>query len=163
MKGKKYENFTLPLALFDAVPVVLFSASMLLIAQRFKSLLFAAGAVVCVVAGLGKVSWKIILAASKKDVSFLNKQMRFLMPCGFALLIAGVVSGMNSEKWAALKSGAFSFPSVLFFAITAFSMVLMGVFAFKLDQTKARSNLIEQTTNTIAQGFFLLGVCFAVR
>ena len=55
-----------------------------------------------------------------------------------------------------------TFPSVLFFAITVLGMVGMSVFAFKLDGTRLRSNWIEQITNAIAQGCFLLGVLFLV-
>lgn len=161
MEKKKYENFSLSLALFDAVPVAFFAISMILIALRFRSVAFVAGAVLCALAGAGKVLWKIIIAASKKDVRFLNLQMRVLMPLGFLLMLVGIIAGMNAEKLSQLKTAAFSFPSVLFFAVTLFGMILMGVFSKKLDQTKARSNWIEQITNAVSQGCFLFGVIFA--
>ena len=41
-------------------------------------------------------------------------------------------------------------------------MICMSVFAVKLDGTKLRSNWMEQITNAIAQGCFLLGVLFLV-
>lgn len=162
MEKKKYEKFSLSLALFDALPVALFGASMILVALRFGSIVFVCGSAVCTLSGLGKVTWKIILAARKKNVELLNRQMRFLMPVGFLLIIVGLILGMNAEKFALLKTAVLSFPSAVFFALTLLGMVLMAVFAKKLDQTKARSNWIEQTTNAIAQGCLLLGVIFAV-
>lgn len=162
MEKKKYEDFSLALALTDALPVIFFSAAMILIALRFDSILFVVGAVLCSLAGLGKVTWKIIIASTKKDVTFLNRQLRVTMPLGFTLIIVALFKDMNGEKWAAVRTAALSLPAVIFFSVTVISMVLMSVFAFTLDQTKARSNRIEQTTNALAQFCFLLGVCFCL-
>ena len=162
MSKKKYENFTLGLALFDALPVLFFCAATLLIALRFRNSFFLAGAVLCTLAGVGKVTWKILLAGKKKDFQILNKQMRFFMPLGFLLMIIGLVTGCRAEQLAALKTLVFSFPAVLFFGITVLGMLLMIVFAFALDSTKARSNWIEQITNALAQGSFLLGVLLCI-
>ncbi len=159
---KKYEDFSLALALFDALPVIFFSAAMLVIAAGFRNPFFIIGAVLCSLAGLGKVVWKIILAATRKDIFWLNRQMRFLMPAGFLLLILAVVTGMTRSGWGQLLQLVLSMPSVLFFAVTVIGMVCMGIFAFRLDPTKARSNWIEQITNAVAQGCFLLGVIFCV-
>ena len=41
-----------------------------------------------------------------------------------------------------------------------FGMVLMGVFAAKLDSADVRSNWIEQLTNTIAQASIFTGILF---
>ena len=84
--------------------------------------------------------------------------MRFFMPLGFLLMIIGLVTGCRTEQLTALKTLVSSFPAVLFFGITVLGMLLMMVFAFALDSTKARSNWIEQITNALAQGSFLLGV-----
>lgn len=51
----KYENFTLSLALFDALPVIFFSASMIVIALNFNNVIFVLGAVLCALAGILKV------------------------------------------------------------------------------------------------------------
>lgn len=66
MSKKKYENFSLGLALFDALPVIFFSVSMIITAINFKNTVFILGAVMCTLAGLLKVIWKIIIAASKR-------------------------------------------------------------------------------------------------
>ena len=61
------EGFTLKLALVDAIPVVEFSVSMMAIASKFKSALFALGACCSTLAGCGKVLWKILLAVKKEE------------------------------------------------------------------------------------------------
>ena len=158
MDKKQYENFSLSLALFDALPVLFFSVAMILIALNFHNKFFIAGAVCSAGAGMGKVIWKIIIAATGRDINLLNKQLRVLMPVGFLQLIVGIFAGMNDHVWKALTAAILSFPAGMFFGITLVGMILMGVFAAKLDSTKVRSNWIEQITNAIAQGCFLLGV-----
>lgn len=159
----KYEDFPLSLAFFDALPVIFFSAAMLVIAWKFHHPCFIAGAILAALGGLGKVIWKIIIAGTKKDISILNRQMRVVMPIGFVLIIIGLVTGLSGiHSLAEVLSGILSFPAYLFFAVTVIGMILMGVFACKLDSTKLRSNWIEQITNAIAQGCFLLGVLCVV-
>lgn len=162
MKNAKYENFTLSLALFDALPVLFFCSGAIVVATALKSILFTAGAILCTLAGCGKVLWKIILAAKGKSVDALNKQMRIVMPCGFLLIVAGIIANFKTIDFKSVAADVFSLPSVIFFAIGIIGMVLMGVFAAKLDQTKSKSNWIEQITNATAQGAFLLGIIFAV-
>ena len=55
------ENFTLSLALVDALPVLFFGGSMILIGLLFGSPLFLIGAALCFWAGAAKVLWKIIV------------------------------------------------------------------------------------------------------
>lgn len=158
MAKKNYEKFPLSLALFDAFPVIFFSISMILIGINFKNAVFMIGAVCCTIAGLLKVIWKIIIAATRKDIAILNRQMRFVMPSGFLLIIIGVIMGVGSIDVSSLLVKITSFPSILFFVVTIIGMALMMVFAFKLDGTKRSSNWIEQITNAIAQGCLLLGI-----
>ena len=158
MEKKKYDNFTLSLALFDALPVLFFSIAILLIGLRFRNVIFFIGAMLCSLAGCGKVLWKILLAGSGKDFQILNRQMRVLMPSGFVGMIAGLIIGRHVIDFSVLRSEIFSFPAVVFFAITVIGMICMSVFAVKLDGTKAKNNWIEQITNAVAQGCFLAGV-----
>lgn len=155
---KNYENFTLSLALFDALPVLFFCIGMLLIAARFKNALFIAGAVLCTCAGCGKVLWKILVSSTGKDIILLNRQLRVFMPVGFLLIIAGIIIGRSSIHLAELTQQILSVPTCIFFAITVIGMICMTVFAFTLDGTKARSNWIEQITNAVAQGCLLAGI-----
>ena len=53
------EGFTVSLALVDAIPVLFFGASMILVAERFGSPLFIAGASLSTAAGCFKVLWKM--------------------------------------------------------------------------------------------------------
>ena len=50
--------------------------------------------------------------------------------------------------------------ALIFFAVGVIGMVLMGVFAAKLDSADVRSNWIEQLTNTIAQAAIFTGILF---
>ena len=61
------EDFTLSLALVDALPVLFFGGSMILTALLFKSRLFLIGALACFWAGAAKVLWKIIVVKKKKN------------------------------------------------------------------------------------------------
>ena len=160
MAKKNYEKFPLSLALFDALPVLFFCISMILIGVNYKNTVFMIGAVLCTLAGVGKVVWKIIIAGTRKDIVILNRQMRVVMPIGFLCIIIGVAMGASAGNIdaGALMAGILSFPSVLFFAVTIIGMICMMVFAVKLDSTKLSSNWIEQITNAIAQGCLLLGI-----
>ena len=160
MAKKNYEKFPLSLALFDALPVLFFCISMILIGVKYKNTVFMVGAVLCTLAGVGKVVWKIIIAGTRKDIVILNRQMRVIMPIGFLCIIIGVVMGAAAGRidTSALMAAILSFPSALFFIITIIGMVCMMVFAVKLDSTKLSSNWIEQITNAIAQGCLLLGI-----
>lgn len=154
----QYENFTLSLALFDALPVIFFCISMLLIASCLKNASFVAGAILCTCAGCGKVLWKILVASTKKDIIILNRQLRVLMPTGFLLIILGIISDKDNIHLHKIAGQVLAFPSCILFTITVIGLVCMTIFAFTLDGTKARSNWIEQITNAIAQGCLLLGI-----
>ena len=154
------ENFTLSLALVDALPVLFFGGSMILIGLLFGSLLFLIGAALCFWAGAAKVLWKIIVVARKKNVWWMFLQMRIVMPVGFALMILAVILNRSEINLPAVLASVLSFPSVIFFAAGVIGMVLMGVFAAKLDSADVRSNWIEQLTNAIAQASIFTGILF---
>lgn len=136
MRVAKYEDFSLVLALVYAIPVLCFSAAMLVVAGRFRNIPFLAGAVLCTLAGACKVIWKILIAVKQIDIEILSKQMRIVMPLGFVLIIIGLVAGMNSEMWKQLGKSIISFPAVIPFGVTLLGVICMGVFAVKLDQQR---------------------------
>ena len=152
------EDFTLALALIDALPVLFFGGSMILIALLFKSVLFLTGALLCFWAGAAKVLWKIIVVKKKKNRWWLFLQMRIVMPLGFALMLHSVILNRKAIRFAAVLAAVTSLPSVIFFALGLLGMLLMGVFASRLDSADLRSNWIEQLTNAAAQAFILIGI-----
>ena len=152
------ENFTLPLALVDALSVLYFGGSMILIGLLFGSPLFLIGAALCFWAGVAKVLWKIIVVTKKMNVWWMFLQMRIVMPLGFVLMILAVILNRNSINLSAVFAAVVSLPSVMFFAVGVIGMVLMGVFAAKLDSADVRSNWIEQLTNAIAQAAIFVGI-----
>ena len=152
------ENFTLSLAFVDALPVLFFGGSMILIGLIFGSPLFLIGAALCFWAGAAKVLWKIIVVTKKKNVWWMFLQMRIVMPVGFVLMILAVILNRNAIGLPAVLASVLSLPSVIFFAIGVIGMALMGVFAAKLDSADVRSNWIEQLTNAIAQAAVFMGI-----
>lgn len=163
MSKKNYENFPLSLAMFDALPVIFFSISVIIIAMNYRNALFITGSILCTLAGIGKVVWKIIIAGTRKDIAILNRQLRILMPAGFLLIIIGIIMGADNIDFSWLMTAILSFPAVVFFAITVIGMILMTIFAFKLNSTKLSSNWIEQITNALAQGSLLAGILILLR
>lgn len=151
-------DFTLGLAIVDALPVLLFGGSMIMIGLLFGSVLFLLGAALCFWAGAAKVLWKIIVVTRKKNVWWLFLQMRIVMPLGFALMLLAVILNLKAIRLTALLTAVVSMPSVIFFAIGVLGMVLMGIFAAKLDSADVHSNWIEQLTNTAAQASFFVGI-----
>lgn len=144
------------MAITDAIPVILFSFSAVFIALIFKSVLFCIGAVLCVLAGLGKVTWKLIKAFSDKDVRLLFVQMRVLMPTGFLLIIISLF--VDKADFSAVWKNVTGFPCVIFFAAGLAGMIAMTVLAIVTDPGSRRANIIEQTVNSVAQLCFLLGI-----
>lgn len=152
------EDFTLSLALIDALPVLFFGGSIILIGLMFKNALFLIGALLCFWTGAAKVIWKIIVVTKKKNIWWLFMQMRIVMPFGFALMIIAVILSRSTINLSAVLAAAVSMPSVIFFAIGIIGMTLMGIFAAKLDSSSLRSNWIEQLTNAAAQASVFTGI-----
>lgn len=150
------DDFTLSLAIVDAIPVVTFCISMLIIGKIIESKLFALGALLCFCAGAAKVIWKIIVVINKKNIWFFFVQMRIIMPIGLLIIIISLF--INSGNIAYLINGVTSMPSLLFFVFGLICMGLMLIFGFVLDGSKSKNNWIEQCTNIVAQLCFLIGL-----
>lgn len=154
------EDFSMSLALTDLLPVLFFGLSMVVIGLLFKSLLFLFGASLCLFAGFCKVIWKIIVIVKRKNVWWLFLQMRILMPIGFVIMILAGILSRNNVTFSETIGLALKMPSALFFSLGIVGMILMTVFAFALDGSKAKNNWIEQITNAVAQLFIFLGLLF---
>ncbi len=153
------EKFGWQLALVDALPVAFFGAGAAIVGVKLGSALFSCGALVCVAAGLGKVLWKLLIALADRDVKVLGAQLRYLMPLGFVLMIAGAMTAERSAA-AALLGAATRLPAAAFFALCVLGMCAMVVCAKRFDRYDVRGNWIEQGINACAQGCFLLGALF---
>ena len=154
------QDFTLSLAVVDAVPVLFFGASMIVAGVLFKSVLFITGAALCLFAGAAKVIWKIIVVLKKKNIWWMFMQMRTLMPVGMLMMIAGGIMCRGNVDFSLF----IRLPAVIFFALGVLGMVMMTVFAFSLDSSDLKSNWIEQLTNGFAQICFFAGLlCTVLR
>ena len=156
------EGFTIGLALVDAVPVLSFGISMVIIATRFRSPLFMIGAALSVLAGCCKVAWKLVLGVAKKDLRWLNKPFVPMQATGFLLMLISFILGFGSINWAGTGAALISFPSILFFAAWIGLMGFMGWYRknkFKHDD--AASNWTAQIVNAVGQTCLLLGILFA--
>lgn len=154
------ENFSLGLALVDLIPVIFFGVATIVIGKWLESIIFIIGAVLCVLAGLGKVLWKIIVVSTGKNVKILSRQLRFLMPTGFLLIIIGCVSGFGKKDWGTLLHCIIQSPMKITFIITVLLMTVMFIMAIKCDGNDAKTNWIEEIINSIAQLSFLIGVIY---
>ena len=150
-------QFTLSLALMDALPVLFFGGAAAMLGVKLRSAVFILGAALCLLAGAGKVVWKLLLALKGKDVAILGAQLRWVMPAGFLLMMLG---GFLAERGTlrTLLHAAARLPSAAFFALTIIGMIAMVVCAKKFDRFDVRANWIEQGINAAAQASALIGV-----
>lgn len=156
------EGFTLGLALVDAIPVLSFGISMVILASRFDSLLFLVGAALSVLAGCCKVAWKMVLGIAQKDLKWLNKPFVPMQATGFALIFVSLVLGFRKISWGGILSAATGFPSIAFFAAWIGCMVAMSWYRkHKFQRNDARSNWTAQIINAVGQTCLLLGILFA--
>lgn len=156
------EGFTVGLALVDAIPVLSFGISMVIIASRFHSPLFMIGAVLSVLGGCCKVAWKLVLGVTKKNLQWLNKPFVPMMASGFLLLLVSLIFGFGKINWAGIGLAILSFPSILFFVTWIGLMGFMSWFRkHKFSNDDAKSNWTAQIINAVGQTCLLLGILFA--
>ena len=152
------EDFTPALALADALPVLFFAASMVLLAGRFSSVLFCLGAAVIVLASCGKVLWKLLLGFRKQNVPWLN---RYFIPCqisGFLLILLALVWNFRRIPWAGLPGLLTHFPGSLFLLLWCCGMGCMSWYRKNRFDNSLRANWTAQCINTAAQACLLLGL-----
>lgn len=156
------EGFTLALALVDAIPVLSFGISMVIIAGRFNNPLFMIGAGLSVLAGCCKVAWKLVLGVWKKDLRWLNKPFLPMQITGFGFIAGSLIGSFRKISWAGVLNAATGFPSVLFFAVWIGLMGFMGWYRkHKFQNDDAHSNWTAQIINAVGQTCLLLGILFA--
>ena len=156
------EGFTVGLALVDAIPVLSFGISMVIIASRFDSLLFMLGAALSVLAGCCKVAWKLVLGIAKKDLRWLNKPFLPMQITGFLLMLISFVLGFRKISWGGVLAAVTELPSILFVLAWIGLMGFMGWYRkHKFRNEDAKSNWTAQIINAIGQTCLLLGILFA--
>lgn len=156
------EGFTLGLALVDAIPVLSFGISMVIIASRFDSPLFMIGAALSVLAGCCKVAWKLVLGIWKKDLRWLNKPFLPMQITGFGFILGSLLTSLGRINWAGVLAAVTGIPSILFFVAWIALMFFMGWFRKnKFQNDDAKSNWTAQIINAIGQTCLLLGILFA--
>lgn len=156
------EGFTVGLALVDAIPVLSFGISMVIIAGRFDSFPFLIGAVLAVLGGCCKVCWKLVLGIWKKDIRLLNKPFVPLMAVGFGFIVGSLIGNWRKISWAGVLASVISFPSIMFFAAWIGLMCFMGWYRKnRFQNDDAHSNWTAQIVNAVGQTCLLLGILFA--
>ena len=156
------EGFTVALALVDAIPVLFFGASMILIASKLHSPLFVIGAILSTLAGCCKVAWKLILGTSKKDVKWLNKCFLPLMGAGWLLILISLIFIRNGAANTDWFKGLLAMPSVLFLVLWVIMMVGMGWYKkTRFENTDAKKNWTVQIINIIGQAALFFAILFA--
>jgi len=156
------EGFTIALALVDAIPVLSFGISMVIIASRFHSPLFMIGAGLSVLAGCCKVAWKMVLGITRKDLKWLNKPFVPMQVTGFLLMLISFILGFGTINWANVGAAIIGLPSLLFFAAWLGLMGFMGWYRKnRFSNNDAHSNWTAQIINAIGQTCLLLGILFA--
>ncbi len=166
--GKKRNNkitkrtipagFSVSLALVDLIPVVCFGLSAVRVGSLFSSTLFMIGAGICLISGVVKVLWKLIAAVSQKNIWSMFVQMRILMPVGFLVMLAALIVDRGNLSGAAIFAGLTDFPACVFFGLGVLGVILMMIFALRLDSSNPRANWLEQGVNGIAQMCIFIGL-----
>ena len=84
----EYDEYTLGLALFDVLPVLIFLGSGLILYTMYDSKLFLAGVICSFIGGLCKVLWKLVIVLKKRNNAALTFLFHLLLPAG---LPAGIL------------------------------------------------------------------------
>lgn len=152
----EYKEYTLGLAVFDHLPVLLFLMSGLVMYSMYSSPILLAGVLACFVGGSCKAAWKLIVVRQHRDLAILTRAFHILMPAGFVLMLLSVPAG-GKAAFAGLWRSITMMPAALLFALGFALMCLMGYLGSHIDSS-ARSNWIEEIVNTLAQLAVLIGV-----
>ena len=153
----RYSDYTLGLAIFDAVPVLIFLLSGLVIYALSGSPLVLAGAVIAFAGGMCKVIWKIRIVQRGADSAGLTRAFHIMLPLGLGLMTVAAVVAVARGKGGELIHAVTLMPASLFFALGLAGSCLMGLLGKRLDDS-ARSNWIEELINTAWQSAILIGV-----
>lgn len=158
------EEFTLSLALVDFIPVLAFGVAIIMISAGFNSTLFLLGAIVSLLAGVFKVTWKLILGTTKKDVKWLNKCFIPMQSGGWLIMLLAININIGKINFANLLASVIGMPQLIFFVLW---IGLMGTMIWykknKFERYSARKNWTAEIINSCAQICLLIAVICAVK
>lgn len=178
---------TVPMALMDLVPVLLFGAAWVILYRDLKNkldlcagLLLPLGAVIVFLAGFLKATWKMQKALGVPAVELFNKMMFPTQSVGFLLMAVGMLAlmyGKSKNKvrsltmvWVMLtvlgNMGASA--GLVYIArkvkkaaiplfILAFVFSMMMGYLSSRDFAQASMHWIAQSVNTVGQGLLFWG------
>lgn len=139
-------SFTVPMALIDYIPVILFLLGTQIIAKdlkhRISSIswwLFTIGIVMVTAAGALKATYKLLYALNIADVTWMTKQFFSNQAIGFLLAGIGLTIGVTS-----LKGKTFALiPTMALVGIMVIGLGAMDAsLAFLASRLKKRSALV---------------------
>lgn len=152
------EGFTLAMAIMDCLPILFFSLASGILAYRFHSIPFRFGILLVILAGSMKAGWKFVIALGHKDLPFLNRQMRYLMPIGFLLMLLALI--IDRDRWsiAAVLRHVTRMPSLLFFLLAILGIFCLIWLGKHQNNRSAKANWKEQAVNSFSQACFLIAI-----
>ena len=178
---------TVPMALMDFLPVLLFGAAWLILYKDLKNkldlcsgVLLPLGAALVFLAGFLKATWKMQKALCVPAVELFNKMMFPTQSVGFLLMAVGMLALMYGKRksarsltmvWVMLtvlgnlgaSAGLVWIASKVKKAavplfIVAFVFSMMMGYLSSRDFAQASMHWIAQSVNTLGQGLLLVGV-----
>ena len=177
---------TVPMALMDFVPVLLFGAAWMILYRDLKNkldlcsgILLPLGAAMVFLAGFLKATWKMQKALGVPAVELFNKMMFPTQSVGFLLMAVGMLALMYGKRrsarsltmvWVMLtvlgnlgaSAGLVWIASKVKKAavplfIVAFVFSMMMGYLSSRDFAQASMHWIAQSVNTLGQGLLLVG------
>ena len=145
------EGFTLGLALVDAIPVLSFGISMVILAGRFDSPLFMIGAVLSVLAGCCKVAWKLVLGIAKRDLRWLNRPFLPMQITGFGFILGSVLTSLTRIDWPGVLNAVTGFPSIGLYGLVPQAQIQSDRCPRQLDSPDRQRN----RSDLPAAGYFV--------
>lgn len=177
---------TVPMALMDFVPVLLFGAAWVILYKDLKNkldlcsgVLLPLGAALVFLAGFLKATWKMQNAVGAAPVELFNKMMFPTQSVGFLLMAVGMLALMYGKRrsarsltmvWVMLTvlgnlgasaglvwiASKVKKAAVPLFIVAFVCSMMMGYLSSR-DFAQASMHWIAQSVNTLGQGLLLVG------
>ena len=177
---------TVPMALMDFVPVLLFGAAWVILYRDLKNklnlcsgILLPLGAAMVFLAGFLKATWKMQKALGVPAVELFNKMMFPTQSVGFLLMAVGMLALMYGQRksarsltmvWVMLTvlgnlgasaglvwiASKVKKAAVPLFIVAFVCSMMMGYLSSR-DFAQASMHWIAQSVNTLGQGLLLVG------